>query len=367
MSMVKRNSSLELLRILSMVMILTHHYVIHNGYSIELIPFGINRFLLQILLLGGGQVGVVIFLSISTWFFLDEKQSFSHCFNRICKLEQELVFYSLILLLFTVLFDRQDFDIHLVTASIMPTIFQCWWYATAYILLLFFLPALQAGLLALGRELHLKVAFVMLVLFGVIALVPGTFIPGRDVFGFIYYIVLLSAYKWYCKPLRTRTLIQGIVAGYGIYILCWIGLSPALGIGDSYGVFIMEAWRLPVLMIGASIFLLAERRTFYNGIINRLASVAFGVYLISEYPTVRTLLWTRLFRIDSMMAIPFHWLAIAMMIVGIYLLFGLFDFGRQWIFSVAVERIPMPNVSSVFKSIVVRYARTLQTRLIDAN
>lgn len=89
--------------------------------------------------------------------------------------------------------------------------------------------------------------------------------------------------------------------------------------------------------------------------------------LISEYPTVRTLLWTRLFRIDSMMAIPFHWLAIAMMIVGIYLLFGLFDFGRQWIFSVAVERIPMPNVSSVFKSIVVRYARTLQTRLIDAN
>lgn len=230
-----------------------------------------------------------------------------------------------------------------------------------------FLPALQAGLLALGRELHLKVAFVMLVLFGVIALVPGTFIPGRDVFGFIYYIVLLSAYKWYCKPLRTRTLIQGIVAGYGIYILCWIGLSPALGIGDSYGVFIMEAWRLPVLMIGASIFLLAERRTFYNGFINRLASVAFGVYLISEYPTVRTLLWTRLFRIDSMMAIPFHWLAIAMMIVGIYLLFGLFDFGRQWIFSVAVERIPMPNVSSVFKSIVVRHARTLQTRLIDAN
>lgn len=137
MSMVKRNSSLELLRILSMVMILAHHYVIHNGYSIELIPFGINRFLLQILLLGG-QVGVVIFLSISTWFFLDEKQSFSHCFNRICKLEQELVFYSLILLLFSVLFDRQDFDIHLVTASIMPTIFQCWWYATAYILHLFF-------------------------------------------------------------------------------------------------------------------------------------------------------------------------------------------------------------------------------------
>jgi len=53
MSMVKRNSSLELLRILSMVMILAHHYVIHNGYSFELIPFGINRFLLQILLLGG--------------------------------------------------------------------------------------------------------------------------------------------------------------------------------------------------------------------------------------------------------------------------------------------------------------------------
>lgn len=222
-------------------------------------------------------------------------------------------------------------------------------------------------MLALGRELHLKVAFVMLVLFGVIALVPGTFIPGRDVFGFIYYIVLLSAYKWYCKPLRTRTLIQGIVAGYGIYILCWIGLSPALGIGDSYGVFIMEAWRLPVLMIGASIFLLAERRTFYNGIINRLASVAFGVYLISEYPTVRTLLWTRLFRIDSMMAIPFHWLAIAMMIVGIYLLFGLFDFVRQRLFSVVGERISLPPLAVNVKRLIVGCERSLQARLTVAD
>lgn len=44
MSMVKRNSSLESLRILSMLMILAHHYVMYNGYPVELMPFGINRF-----------------------------------------------------------------------------------------------------------------------------------------------------------------------------------------------------------------------------------------------------------------------------------------------------------------------------------
>ena len=249
----------------------------------------------------------------------------------------------------------------------MPTLFQCWWYATAYILLLLFLPALQAGLVALGRELHLKLVFVMLVSFGVIALVPGTFIPGRDVFGFIYYIVLLSAYKWYCKPFRKRTLMLGIAAGYGVYILCWIGLSPALGIGDSYGVYIMEAWRLPVLMIGASIFLLAERRSFYNGIVNRLASVAFGVYLISEYPTVRTLLWTRLFRIDSMMTVPFHWLVIALIIVGIYLLFGLFDFVRQWLFSVVGGHISLPPAAVSVKRLVASCESSLQERLTCAD
>ncbi|WP_419670297.1 acyltransferase family protein, partial [Bifidobacterium longum] len=69
-----RNSSIELLRIIAMFMILMHHFVVHNGYDVLKLPLGPERIFLQLVMQGGGKVGVVIFFSISAWFFLDKEQ-----------------------------------------------------------------------------------------------------------------------------------------------------------------------------------------------------------------------------------------------------------------------------------------------------
>lgn len=43
---------------------------------------------------GGGKVGVVIFFTISAWFFLDKEQTIKSNLKRIWILEREVLFWS---------------------------------------------------------------------------------------------------------------------------------------------------------------------------------------------------------------------------------------------------------------------------------
>lgn len=71
----QRNSSIESLRIIAMFMILMCHFIVHNGYDVLKLPLGPERIFFQLVMAGGGKVGVVIFFSISAWFLLDREQT----------------------------------------------------------------------------------------------------------------------------------------------------------------------------------------------------------------------------------------------------------------------------------------------------
>lgn len=87
-----RNSSIELLRIIAMFMILMHHFVVHNGYDVLNLPLGPERIFFQLVMAGGGKVGVVIFFSISAWFFLDREQTIKSNLKCVWIMERELLF-----------------------------------------------------------------------------------------------------------------------------------------------------------------------------------------------------------------------------------------------------------------------------------
>lgn len=66
-----------------MFMILAHHFVVHNGYDVKNLSLGPERTFFQLVMQGGGKVGVVIFFTISAWFFLDKKQTIKSNLKRI--------------------------------------------------------------------------------------------------------------------------------------------------------------------------------------------------------------------------------------------------------------------------------------------
>lgn len=86
------DSSIELLRIIAMFMILAHHFIVHNGYDVLKLPLGLERIFFQLVMAGGGKIGVVIFFSISAWFFLDKEQTIKSNLKRVWIMERELLF-----------------------------------------------------------------------------------------------------------------------------------------------------------------------------------------------------------------------------------------------------------------------------------
>lgn len=333
-----RNSNIELLRIIAMFMILAHHFIVHNGYDVLKLPLGPERIFFQLVMAGGGKVGVVIFFSISAWFFLDKEQTIRSNLKRVWIMERELLFWSLILVTFYLVFDRADLGMKLMVKSVMPLSMGVWWYATAYAIFLALLPFLAKGLKALGREYHLALATTVLVIWGLSSFIPGMVRISDGFLGFIYLFILISAYKWYMEPFTTRQVWLMIGTGLGFFLLYTCASITLSLLGHDMGIYITSDWRLPVIMVGFGMFLLFDRVTFHNRIINRIAQSAFAVYLITDYAASEKLLWTRLFNLQDLYQQPFAIPQILGILLAIYAACTLIDFIRQALFAVTIDR-----------------------------
>ena len=334
----QRNSSIELLRIIAMFMILMHHFVVHNGYDELNLPLGPERIFFQLVMAGGGKVGVVIFFSISAWFFLDKEQTIKSNLKRVWIMERELLFWSLILVTFYLVFDRADLSMKLMVKSVMSLSMGVWWYATAYAIFLALLPFLAKGLKALGREYHLALAATVLVIWELTSFIPGMIGINDGFFGFIYLFILISAYKWYMEPFTTRQVWLMIGTGLGFFLLYTCASITLSLLGYDMGIYITGDWKLPVIMVGFGMFLLFDRVTFHNRTINRIAQSAFAVYLITDYAASRKLFWVKLFNLQDLYQQPFAILQILGILLTIYAICILIDFARQALFAFTIDR-----------------------------
>lgn len=334
----QRNSSIEMLRIIAMFMILMSHFIGHNGYDVLKLPLGPERIFFQLVMQSGGAIGVVIFFSISAWFFLDKEQTIKSNLKRVWIMERELLFWSLILVTFYLVFDRTDLSMKLMAKSVMPLSMNVWWYATAYAIFLALLPFLAKGLKALGRKYHLALASTVLVIWGLTSFIPGMIGISDGFFGFIYLFILISAYKWYLRPLSIKQTWALTAVGVG-FVLLYTAASTVLGLfGINKGIFITGDWKLPVVMIGFGMFLLFDRVTFHSRIINRIAQSAFAVYLITDYTASEKLLWGRLFNLENLYQQPLAILQIVDIPLAIYATCTLLDFIRRALFAVIIDR-----------------------------
>lgn len=170
-------------------------------------------------------------------------------------MERELLFWSLCLVAFYLVFDRADINMGLAVKSLTPLSTALWWYATAYAIFLALLPFISKGLKAPGREYHLALAATSLAIWGLLSFIPTmNSIPSCTVFEFIYVFILISACKWYLQPPTTKQIWLLLAAGLGFFLL-YTAASVVLSLlGHSVSIYITNSLTLPVIMIGFGMF-----------------------------------------------------------------------------------------------------------------
>ena len=113
----QRNTNLELFRIISMLFIVAHHYVVNSGMMEQMSanPFAINSLFFYVF--GAwGKTGINCFVMITGYFMCK-----SHItVKKFLKLLLEIEFYKIIIFLIFVIIGYQSFSISSIAKAVIP-------------------------------------------------------------------------------------------------------------------------------------------------------------------------------------------------------------------------------------------------------
>jgi len=296
--MEKRNSRIELLRMLAMLFIVLSHYTVHNGIRNFTLPLGFNRFLLETTTLG--NLGVIIFVIIMGYFSIKQKEPFK--FKKFILLILETVFYSVFIYLVFILLDHKHLSIKLLTKSIFPITFKGYWFMTTYIVLYIFTPYLNKFINSMTKKENTTFLNIGILLFSIINTLTGQNFYGNELIQFILFYSLgayLSKYKdnFFSKKKNSliTVLITILILISSVIIIDLLGTKYL--VFRSYSTYLFKRTSIVCILLGTSIFSLFNQKETHNKFINILSSSVLGVYLISDNSHIRKVLWINILKV----------------------------------------------------------------------
>lgn len=274
-----RNSNIELLRILSILIIMWTHLSVLPSLKEADYPF------LSGLIADWGGIGDNLFFGITAWFMCNESPNFRKSCHRVWKLEQQLLFYSLGLFVVCTMLFLSGYPIfhsmgswlHLGVVSVLPVLTGLWWYPSAYVVFVLICPWLTRGLRAIGRAGHGFIAILGIVMWGILPYVS----KGMDlsVFMFFYLYVPMAYLRWYRSDWeRSRFVAWALTLG-GLFVSSACYAIRKIVVGSfTYGV---NPWYLPSMCAALGIILLTtQARPRHSRVINAVAKSTLAVYLV---------------------------------------------------------------------------------------
>lgn len=227
-----RSSNLELLRILSMLFIVAHHFSVHGNFNLIEKSFTFNKIIIQIIG-SGGKFGVNLFVLITGYFLITGKFNL----KKLIKLIIETWFYSVIILLIFLIFPLGiNIGIKNTIKSFLPITYSVYWFITTYIILYIFVPFINFFVNKISQKEYLKLIF-LLVLF--CSFVP-TFAKTNLAFSELSYFLLLYLIGGYFKLYPnnyTEKIYFNFMYGIVFYLLLCISVIIFDILGEKYSIF----------------------------------------------------------------------------------------------------------------------------------
>ena len=375
----ERQSNIELLRIVAMVMIVAHHFSVHSGFSFPDGTLTLNRVWLQ-LLQYGGKIGVDLFVLITGYFSVT---SLKFKAEKLVRVWGATFFWSVVTLIVFVAVGLQKFDGFALFHRCLPIIFQEYWFVTAYFLLVLFSPFINLLLNRLDRRQCRALLLLLLGLFCVIPSFFGFTVLSNDLLWFTS-LYVFAAYLRLHGSLRLREK-KGESAGKvlgsevgkacgsikkergsGVYFL-YAGITIIVVMGftalldalrlpkNFFRDYLYNMQMLPVFLASVFIFMgFLKLKIGQLRFINVIASATFGVYLIHDNYYVRVYIWKTLFRnpayTESPLLIPHSLWVVA----AVFIVCTLLELLRMW----ALERWYMKGVRKVIGRIEEKINRS---------
>ncbi|WP_061960879.1 acyltransferase [Demequina flava] len=287
-----RNAKIELLRILAMVGIVAHHYVVHGGVLTQTESANTAIFLSAFGSLG--KWGVDVFVLVGAWFMVQRPargKALSRIYSEV--LPVSWLIAALLAVTGAVALSTAD-----VREALLPVIFSEYWFVTAYVLMVLIAPYLAIVLEALSKQQLARLLIVGLVMWSLLTLVPRVALGLSDFAWFAFLFLLAGYLRLHGLPGTGRWWGWATLIATGALVLAPAAMaawSSASGSpGDSARWLKEVASQTSPLTVAAAVAILmwaTKSAPWRSRAIVYAASASFGVYLIHDNPLVRRVLW----------------------------------------------------------------------------
>ena len=333
-----RSSNLELARIVAMLSIVAHHYVVNSGAieAISQVGEGPNALLLQLWGMWG-KTAINVFVLITGYFMCEKEFSW----RRVAKLVLQIEFWKVALLplfLFAGLPVKNGVRA-LLTVAFLPFLNVNNGFTASFLVFYLTIPFLKLLIDSGGRSMHAR-ALILLI---AVDTVSFTFFRNSAAFTEVsWYCALFLIAAWlrrYSPALiddnrACRDLFAGSVALAVATVLAIDALCAALGIPwfEKGLYFVDQSGKAMALAVGLACFLFFRTAPIpQSRPINAVASTTFGVLLVhANSDAMRKLLWGDLLDVPAACALPLPLLALHAVgsMLGVFAVSSLLDWLR---------------------------------------
>ena len=301
-----RNSSLELLRIVAIIIIIMHHFGVHGVFHfldssaniITAATFSWQMMFTQLVCWGGGM-GNAIFILITGYFMV----SHSVHWKKLALLLMAMLFYSWLIVAIVYGGHFLPYKLSSLVNDIFPIFYGQNWFVSCYIIFSLFIPFINIFLLRLTK---FQYQVFLLLFFMMFAVLPSfkfaTFFANAP----IVFFFLVYACGGYLKLHGKRIIATNCHNRYLKAFLVMLGiLLISIVVQDIAGLMLHKdallkgSARLTQLLqipMAISLFLYFLARPYFcNAHINCIAGTVLGIYLIHDNDLMRKIIWDYIF------------------------------------------------------------------------
>lgn len=297
----KRDANLDLLRIVSMMLIIFLHSIDHSGVLENAERCSGMMYFYVRATYALCQVCVNCYVMLSGYYLVKSKFRL----QKLVSLWMEAAFYSFALKLLFMLTGKETLSIVSLVSCFFPILTGRYWFLTIYVGLYLLSPFLNKLVCAMNRKEHAVLNLCLFVLFSLWSSLHPS-IAGMNSgggWGLAWFVVLYLAAAWFslygfprCRPI----VLFGIVLLLSVLMAGGQIAAGALGIGILQN--IIENWfrydsasvYLMTVCLFAGFLNIQIKSSRSANVICAIAPLTLGVYLIHAHANVSPWLWETL-------------------------------------------------------------------------
>lgn len=328
----RRESAIELFRIITMLCIVAHHYVVNSGIMNEITRENVFTFpsLFSLLFGWGGKTGINCFVLITGYFMCQSQVSG----RKFLKLILEIEFYRVVIYLIFLLSGYSQFSVKQLLKALIPLYGLGTGFTGSYLVFYLFIPYLNLLIKAMNQVQHLALAG-LCILTGTIC---QTFLKTPAAFTYVGWFMVLyfiaSYIRLYPKKYFNNKRLWGIVLLVSL-LLSWGSVITGAWIYARWGYsvyyhFVSDSNKFLAVTTAVSAFLFFKNLGLeYHPVINKVAASAFGVLMIhANSDAMRQWLWKDLLNNTGAYGNSYFAVHALLSVIGIYVFCALIDMIR---------------------------------------